>query len=429
MKFVSLLAEPLHSAYRQLCLDLSAHGFPVEFAEFDSWNQAQKALKHGQAPVGAMCGLLYTVLRSQGVALYPLASPTLSSPRHQGQPHYWSDIVVRADSPLRELSQLTTASWLYNERASFSGYRILASQLSHSGPQQQTGSHRASLDLLLRGHGDFTTLDSTFVDFLPQETRAALKTIQSLGPYPAPLLVAHRSGLEFLQECQKLSSLPAPLVRLQPVRDSDYQPIQPVWNQSLQAGEQLFLSHDQGPEFTHETVARQDREILDRVASLLRSQPTTTPQAIHTTQRNRLQSHHYLVRPQRLTGRPLTVVGFLSQLKPGADMSALFAADDSLVEQFHLYDGFLSYSPTEYAPGRWANLAIFEDLAARDTWSANSDHLRAIRELGPSSYKNIRLHLGTWPDFQQPIEWLATRYLNYDEGDHLWRGVRLKPYS
>ena len=53
LKFVSLMAEPLTSGYRELCHVLTQEGFPLEFIEAD-WRDAHRMLAEGEAQVGAV---------------------------------------------------------------------------------------------------------------------------------------------------------------------------------------------------------------------------------------------------------------------------------------------------------------------------------------------------------------------------------------
>lgn len=436
MKFVSLLAEPFHSGYRELCDRLG-----LEFCEPDDWRQAREMLERGEARAGAICGLLYTLLRAQGIDLHPVAAPLLKHQRYWG-PEYWADVVVSADSPISSFEELEGQRWLFNEPQSFSGYRsfLAALQQRQLGPnfvaaEIETGGHRQSLDQLLAGKGDFAVLDSTFLDGLPQAEQAQVRVVESLGPYPVPLMVAYPEVVSGLVE--KLATpdvYPEPFGGFMAASDRRYNALRQAWNLSLdylQSGEQYFLEQEEWPgrPFTSQQQRTQDQEILRRVGrelprylSAKGGEQLPNGTVFHRIYRADLEHHNYLIEPRGLSGRNLALVGFLSRMKPGGDLPALFEADARLIEQFHKYEGFLSYSPTEYKPGRWANLAVFRDVAARDRWAANSTHLKAIRELGADSYDNVRLHLGVWPSLEQEQQWFTTRYLHYTE-DGLWRGV------
>jgi phosphonate ABC transporter substrate-binding protein len=440
LKFVSLMAEPLTSGYRELCRSLSQNGFPVEFVETD-WRDARQMLVEGKAQIAGVCGLLYALMRSQGVYLNPVVSPVLNHPRYD-KPVYWADIVVRKDSRAENFHDLRGLHWLYNEEGSYSGYRAMTAELVRRdldldflGTTTATGSHQESFERLLAGVADFTVLDSTFLDFQPPEARNKVKTLHSIGPAPAPLVVGFGgAGKEFEQACRGLSELPSVFKRLDSVTDSDYQLIRRDWNKSTLASgssDQSFLVKSSShPPFASVERQLEDQRILGRIGDemlSLRHQPAQTTQdcgtQVHKSVIHGLEHHHYFVNPEGLKSPNLSLVGFLSCLKPDGNLKALFDADDLLLKSISSYEGFLTYSPTEYAPGKWANLAVFSDTGCRDRWACDSEHMKAIRELASSSYEHVRLHLGVWPSIDEPQEWIATRYLDYTQ-PKMWRAVR-----
>jgi ABC transporter, phosphonate, periplasmic substrate-binding protein len=445
LKFVCLLAEPLHTAYRELCEALTENGFGLEFQVCEDWQEAKTRLCYGEADLGAVCGLLYTLMRAQGVSILPLASPLLAHPRYNQTPHYWADVVVRKDTPLRSWQDLESKEWLYNEPGSYSGYHAFGAELKRRGltnaflgQQTPTGSHGESLKRLLAGEGDFTVLDSTFLDFLQNPQREKLTVLESLGPAPAPLVVGSPGkAQEFLTHCRKLSQLPKPFKNFVEVTDRDFESLRSDYNLSLSLDErsygQYFVDGVEGVvgrPFTSLEQQQKDQDVLQSIAHELLTRFDKEPSNIlkngvkfHKIFHQKREHHHYLINHPELANGSLSIVGFLSQMKPDADIKALFEVDDELLDQLGLHEGFLTYSPTEYRTGLWANLAVFRNARARDTWAANSTHLKAIKELGPSSYDNVRLHLGTWSSVDQPLQWIATRYLNYT-ADGLWRGVR-----
>lgn len=447
LRLTSLLAEPQHSGYRSLCQRLTEVGLPTEFVEVQDWAKTQRSLEYGQVDLAAICGLLYVLLRAKGVPLKAVACPLLIDARHSGTPEYWADVVVREDSGIGSFAQLQGRHWLLNEEASLSGCRAFLAELSRRGLDRTfvgestvTGSHASSLRTLLAGGGDYTVLDSTFLESLSAEERKRLRTLVSLGPMPAPLLVA-RNSIDLAQVSRALTGLESPVepfARFESVSASDYRRVETIWNESCEA---QWHRHDQTfhhtekeadcSEFTRTATREKDQSILAEIASELPQKLHAEPTRTHSNgvdfflcQRGGLERHTYLMKPEKLRKGPFAVVGFLSLMKEDGDLAALFEADDRLLEEFHRYDGFLSYSPTEYAPGRWANLAVFENLQDREIWAANSIHLNAIKELGSASYRNVRLHLGTWESLSAPITWLATRYLDYSD-DGLRRSVHL----
>lgn len=440
LKFVSLMAEPLTSGYRELCHVLTQEGFPLEFIEAD-WRDAHRMLAEGEAQVGAVCGLLYTLMKAQGINLKPAVAPVLNHPRYD-RPVYWADVVVKKEHEAETLSDLRGRHWLFNEQGSYSGYRALMAELvkrdfglGFLGSATATGAHRESLRELLSGEGDFTVLDSTFLDFQPLEVREQLKVVHSVGPAPAPLLVGVGGAARELEEaCLTLCDLPAVFKRMDPVTDRDYQFIRKDWNLSAQGLEQRFLTEGcEHPTFAGVERQAQDRKILARIGQEMLSlrdlpAPAEHPGGIkvHRFSVRGLERYHYLIEPESLSHSNLSTVGFLGEMKPDGDLQALFEADKLILSNLSAYEGFLSYSPTEYAPGKWANLAVFRNTGCRDRWACDSAHMKAIRELSQSSYQHIRLNLGVWPDINSPQDWIATRYLDFS-GPTMWRAVRTCP--
>src|SRR5262245_37900182 len=81
-----------------------------------------------------VCGLAYIELVRQGRAdLEPLAAPLLLGDRYGGRPVYYSDVVVRHDSPFYRFTDLRGCSWSYNEPYSHSGYGITLFRLLQLG--------------------------------------------------------------------------------------------------------------------------------------------------------------------------------------------------------------------------------------------------------------------------------------------------------
>lgn len=445
IKFVSLLADPLNEAYRELCFSLSQVGLNIEYLDKLDWQSALQLLKDGEVQAGAVCGLLYATLRGQGTDLSPVAAPLLEHPRYESSPHYWAEVVVTSDSPLNRIEDLEGKTWLYNEPGSYSGYHAYLASLRRAGlkqdflgPRIPTGSHQSSLQRLLDREGDYTVLDSTFLDFQSLQIRSKVKVIKSLGPAPMPLMVSYSRYREVIwTACQALETYRAPLTQLQAVPDQAYDQLRNDWNESLYFREdtksQLFVMDplaQKTPAFTSREQLQHDQKILGAISQELLSQMEKKPEStlsngvqFHRIRHDNREHHHYLIAPESLQTGDLSVVGFLSRMKPGVDVQALFDVDDQLLHQLRNYEGFLSYSPTEYSTGLWANLAVFRSSRARDHWAANSTHLRAIKDLGPSSYDHVRLHLGVWPSLDQPLRWVATRYLSYTDSG-LWRAVQ-----
>jgi phosphonate transport system substrate-binding protein len=95
-------------------------GLPAEFQVGFSYMQI-----YDEVDVAFVCGLPYIQLTQHGEPpVEPLAAPVLEGDRYGGKPIYFSDVVVRRDSPFRTFLELRGRSWGYNETQSQSGYGI-----------------------------------------------------------------------------------------------------------------------------------------------------------------------------------------------------------------------------------------------------------------------------------------------------------------
>jgi phosphonate transport system substrate-binding protein len=137
----------------------------------------------------------------------PLVAPVMLAAKYQSQPVYYVDLVVKSSSPATSLLELEQGVFGFNENNSFSGYQALLSELNQKlgrgfdffSQAIKTGSHFNSIEAVLSGQVDCTAIDSTVLDaeFVSRPALApALKTVQLLGPYPAPPLLIRASFAE-----------------------------------------------------------------------------------------------------------------------------------------------------------------------------------------------------------------------------------------
>ena len=158
----------------------------------------------GRTHIGFMCGLLYTYTVKENTAPIELvAAPILIGRRYQGKPIYFSDVIVRKDSPYTSFDDLQGCIWAYNELSSHSGWNIVRYSLLEQGKSPhyfgeiiKTGSHYRSLQAVLEGRADAAAIDSHMLDvsFLQDSTLATkLSIIARLGPSTIPPVVASKS--------------------------------------------------------------------------------------------------------------------------------------------------------------------------------------------------------------------------------------------
>lgn len=440
VEWACLLGQPQFEGYRAVCRQMAEAGLPVAFLDNQDWVATTDRVRQGRVPVVALCGLLYKTLRAAGCPLQAVAAPLLNQPRY-GKPLYWSQVLVRADSPYQDLQQLRGKTWLYNETDSCSGFRCFVAELSKLGFEASflgervaTGSHAASLQRLAAGEGDYSVIDSTIFDYLPTEEKARFRVVHSVGPMPTPLVACLPGYEQHARALLNLPEYPHPFTGFVEVTDSHYDVLQADWNRTVDLlGESVpyILDDDGAPqrEFTSLGQARTDQTVLadtlQEVLALLGTEPSKeiTGGKFYLNTVNGLQRHTYVMQPDKLGGENMAIVGFFSRMKPDVDLPALFEADAKITAIFHQYPGMLIYAPKEYAPGLWGNLVIFENREAQREWVTNAPHLDAIRDLTEASYDNIRLHVGVWRSRSHPLEWVATKYLHCTSHG-VWRGVR-----
>jgi phosphonate transport system substrate-binding protein len=157
----------------------------------------------GEADLGVICGLPYVWLAARRPPpVEPLAAPVLAGPRYGGRPVYYSDVIVRHDSPITRLGELRGRSWAYNEPASHSGHTVtLYSLISMGagpgflGPVLQAGFHQRAIRLVASGAVEAAAVDSQVlgIEFRDHPRLAdRLRLIDAFGPSTIQPVVAAR---------------------------------------------------------------------------------------------------------------------------------------------------------------------------------------------------------------------------------------------
>lgn len=249
----SCLAANTHAAGRAVADYIGQRlGIHTEFVVDIDWQERVRLLDSGQIHLGWICGLLY-VTNADGLVpqLALLAAPVMQEARYRSQPVYYSDIVVRSDSPFHSFEDLQGVRWVYNEPGSYSGYYIVCHRLAkreasldYFGSVLESGAHINSLQMLRDGYADVAVLDSTLLDYeiMRQPSLAQeLRVIETLGPSPVPPWVINRQLPRDLrhQLCELLLAMhldpegqtalaTGDVSRFVAVTDSDYQLIRDV---------------------------------------------------------------------------------------------------------------------------------------------------------------------------------------------------------
>jgi ABC-type phosphate/phosphonate transport system substrate-binding protein len=147
-----------------------------------------------------MCGLPYA---RDPRPLTPIVAPVVRGARYAGQPVYFTDIMVRADSPWRTLEDTFGSRVGYTVHHSQSGYVALREhllpyrlKLGRSPYREIVGplyGARDIVDALLAGRIDVGPLDSyvhDLIDRLQPETGKQLRVVATTRSSPIPLFVA-----------------------------------------------------------------------------------------------------------------------------------------------------------------------------------------------------------------------------------------------
>lgn len=174
-------------------------GCPTELVEGRSLDE----LRDAQIDVAFVCGLPYVRLQAeQPGALTLLAAPVLAGERYRGQPVYFSDVVVRRDSPYRSLADLHGCRWSHTDPDSFSGCVLTRYQLAALGETEAffadvtyAGSHQLAIGRVLEAEVDAAAIDSQVLAVERLRNPALinrLRAVSSFGPSPVPPIVATR---------------------------------------------------------------------------------------------------------------------------------------------------------------------------------------------------------------------------------------------
>jgi phosphonate transport system substrate-binding protein len=197
LRFATFLAPNMFTVYAFIARYVQSRlGIPTELIVGSSYERLSE-----QAEVSFLCGLAYVELRRLGEPIEPLAAPLLRGSRYGGQPIYFSDVIVRRDSPFRSFADLRGCSWAFNEPYSHSGPGITCYRLFEMGEGQayfgrviQAGWHERSIRLVHAGGVDASAIDSHVLTLTLQdhpELADGLRIIDTLGPSTIqPVVVA-----------------------------------------------------------------------------------------------------------------------------------------------------------------------------------------------------------------------------------------------
>jgi phosphonate transport system substrate-binding protein len=142
-----------------------------------------------------ICGLPYvlrTVPRSATSAITAIVAPVLQGERYQNRPIYFSDVIVRQDSPFQSFADLRGMAWAFNEPESQSGYGITRYWLAKLGETRgyfgrvvEAGFHQTAIRMVFEGQVHASAIDSLVLAVEMRqhpELAGALRIIDTFGP-------------------------------------------------------------------------------------------------------------------------------------------------------------------------------------------------------------------------------------------------------
>jgi phosphonate transport system substrate-binding protein len=212
LRFATFLAPNMLPVYRLLADRIGDHLVrPVELVVGTSFDQFEQ----GEVDLGVICGLPYVWLADRRPpAVEPLVAPVLVGERYAGRPVYYSDVIVRRDSPIGCLEELRGCSWAYNEPASHSGHTVTLYSLVRMGARPgffarvvEAGFHQRAIRLVAHGHVDAAAIDSQVlaVELRDHPDLGGLRVIGTFGPSTVqPVVAARRLPDQLKQRVREL---------------------------------------------------------------------------------------------------------------------------------------------------------------------------------------------------------------------------------
>jgi phosphonate transport system substrate-binding protein len=213
LRFVTFLAPNMAPVYRFLADRIGQRlGRRVELVVGRSFDQFER----GEVDLGVICGLPYVWLAARQPPLVePLAVPVLAGDRYGGRPIYYSDVIVRHDSPIIRLEELEGRSWAYNEPASHSGHTITLYSLVQRGIRPgflgrvvEAGFHQRAIRLVATGAVDAAAIDSQVLAIERRDhpqLADRLRIIDTFGPSTIqPVVAARRLSTRLKDEVREV---------------------------------------------------------------------------------------------------------------------------------------------------------------------------------------------------------------------------------
>lgn len=200
IRFATYLAPNMYPVYQYIADYVGRRlGCCTELAVGESF----AAFASGEVDVGFICGLPYVQLtRHRPAPVELLAAPVLQGERYHDLPIYFSDVIVRRDSPSHVFADLRGCRWAYNDPISHSGYNITRYTLVRLGETHgffgrvvEAGFHQEALRMVADGRVDASAIDSQVLAIELRDhpdLAARVRIIDTLGPATIQPVVAAR---------------------------------------------------------------------------------------------------------------------------------------------------------------------------------------------------------------------------------------------
>ncbi|MCX7853393.1 MAG: hypothetical protein N2383_11475 [Caldilineales bacterium] len=127
-----------------------------------------------------------------------------------------------------------------------------------------------------------------------------------------------------------------------------------------------------------------------------------------------------LIRPERLEGEHLAIVGFFGWRRPDADRGPIERMDAEMLAELPQQEGLLAYCSLALRAGEmsaptvnFGNLVVFAGPEAKARWHASERHRYAASVLAPGYYASVRIYNGLLPHGLSRPESLQLHLVKY----------------
>ena len=208
-----------------------------------------------------VCSVPYVQLaRTGAIGMDVIAAPVLLGERYGGRTVYFSDVIVRTESPVQRFAELAGSRWAYNEPFSHSGFLVVLHHLAATGQTAsfvgepiEAGYHDDAIRLVLDGHADWAAIDSQVLDIWRRQEPSIdlrLRVVATLGPSTIQPVVASTTRLTDRERREATTALvllaedplarplldAAGIDRFVPAVDADYADIRGMFERVERAG-------------------------------------------------------------------------------------------------------------------------------------------------------------------------------------------------